>query len=553
MRPLPLLKSGLLLLVAVGLVPESSLAGAGNQRRIAFPQASCTGCHGLPPVSQADIPLILPGKSLCSDLVSSTATNARCENYVGGGAAHWKHVSFIKDPSRAGVDASLEQQCSPCHGLRPGGACWHLEAKVLTPTYDFSGAGFYAWPVTFQQKVDIADGYTNLRSGTTGGTGRYTGGAAAAVQTILSNPDPGSASCPQKTGGAKGGTPQQCASFNCHGAAAPYNATPVIASPYDAATLNYYVGGSVPTSYPYRMRLTWGLRPGTSDPWARDVLCAGCHGAAPAMAVPGTPVGGHPADPATLITVRNAANNGDVYTSAMRSQGAAANYFGTVSGYARGGHGDRNIQPKSVSVPQGEDPGVDSATTPPAPSGQAVTPLHCSACHDDTAAHFPPAGTGTALTRYRLSSSPSTMEALCNKCHAVAQYPGAQSSGATLNHHPADYYYKGTTKIDVIPKTGTTVLSTYSANGKPLDFFVNFWSGSDLDGNPVAVLPLEQYVPGGASTNRILCVTCHNPHGSDLFSDVTSAKGSDYRSIPDNNMLRLRDENNVLCKACHPS
>jgi len=45
-----------------------------------------------------------------------------------------------------------------------------------------------------------------------------------------------------------------------------------------------------------------------------------------------------------------------------------------------------------------------------------------------------------------------------------------------------------------------------------------------------------------------MCVTCHNPHGTDLF---TYDPGGGHESIPDNNMLRVRDQDNSLCNACH--
>jgi hypothetical protein len=80
-----------------------------------------------------------------------------------------------------------------------------------------------------------------------------------------------------------------------------------------------------------------------------------------------------------------------------------------------------------------------------------------------------------------------------------------------------------------------------------LDSFVDFWSGQDAVGSPTAVLPLERYLPGGLATDKVMCVTCHNPHGTDLHVEDTGGN----RSIPDNNMLRLRDENNMLCEGCH--
>ena len=65
---------------------------------------------------------------------------------------------------------------------------------------------------------------------------------------------------------------------------------------------------------------------------------------------------------------------------------------------------------------------------------------------------------------------------------------------------------------------------------------------------PKATLPLEQYVYDAGTSNRVMCVTCHNPHGTDLFVFDEFGNG---QIINDNNMLRLRDEDSTLCEACH--
>ncbi|MBI5017084.1 MAG: hypothetical protein HZB55_16555 [Deltaproteobacteria bacterium] len=510
---------------------------------------TCTGCHGLPPIARRDPPLL--GFADCAALAASQREE-RCENYPGGGGAHWAHMSVIMDPDLAGVDANLEQKCSPCHGPDPGAAEWHLESTSISgySTFDFE-ANFSAWPTTpgnsFQNKVDLVDSYGNLRAGSTVQTGRYTGGASGSVQTIQDTAHASGAA------NAKGGAPQECSNINCHGAAAPYNATPPSGTGADDG--RYYPGATMPTvsSYPKKMRLIWEYEATNTAaplrPWVSDLACAGCHGSAPAMTIPGT---SHPADVNPLVTIRNLANNGDLYTSALGVQGVTGSYFGTVSGYGRGGHGDRAIQ--------SEDPFVDSAPG-------YVTPSHCTDCHDDAAKHFDPTvRTSTNLvTRYRLKASPGVLEStstngVCNTCHPRDDYPGENASGKAKNHHRSYYYYDGATRKDVIPAAGTKVMlappAGYSATGADwnVDFFVNFWeSGTDNPtqtfGAPQAVLPLEQYVAGGTSTNKVLCVTCHNPHGTDLF---TYDLGGTHRSIPDNNMLRLRDQDNTLCVACHP-
>ena len=105
----------------------------------------------------------------------------------------------------------------------------------------------------------------------------------------------------------------------------------------------------------------------------------------------------------------------------------------------------------------------------------------------------------------------------------------------------------------------------YSASGETgsPDFDVDWWGGQPGLGNqdpppapaPFAVLPLERYVLDTGISDRVMCVTCHNPHGTDLFTydatDNNAAPGGSNASIPDNNMLRLRDSDNTLCNACH--
>jgi len=174
-------------------------------------------------------------------------------------------------------------------------------------------------------------------------------------------------------------------------------------------------------------------------------------------------------------------------------------------------------------------------------------------------------------------------------CHVASKYPGPG------RHHPS---YIGPTKDnptshDIVPHVSqevylpiTTWRAVFGTNffeqdgylgttgsghpgrGHP-DAGLDWWGGAPGNSaqspppkpvfygepgtaSPKATLPLESYVLGAGSSSRTLCVTCHNPHGTDLyvFEGSISSFGIG-KNISDNNMLRLRDSDNTLCDACH--
>ena len=54
------------------------------------------------------------------------------------------------------------------------------------------------------------------------------------------------------------------------------------------------------------------------------------------------------------------------------------------------------------------------------------------------------------------------------------------------------------------------------------------------------------------TSDIVTCVTCHNPHGTDLYVAGEQPQVTDTTSqIPANRMLRLRDQDDELCAACH--
>ncbi|MHB8764743.1 MAG: hypothetical protein ACYDA8_10480, partial [Deferrisomatales bacterium] len=463
---------------------KTDWAVGGNKRRFKFDlQNVCTGCHGLPPLSPCD-----------------TATNPAeelPENYPGGGAAHKLHVDFLR--AKLGAGAALDDLCGPCHGANSGRTAWHLESLAIAPTFDWNT---WQWPATFQQNVDIVDGAGNY-----GATARYHGGAAGAAQVVTNGAGyPG-------TPNAKGGEPQRCSNLNCHGAAAPAHATPFAPTGSYSNGFPRFSGTGV---YPRAMGLLWDFTcstyasdgnssagyPGANsvyDAFGRSIACAGCHGKATGA-------------PATRIQVKRdlAGTPSVVYDSdspRLLPQGAAANYFGTLSGYARGGHGDAGIQ--------AEDPFVDSA--PGSVVGTTATPVQCAACHDDTraaggtpaVAHFPAVTSGN-LHRLTNTTIENASGGLCSDCHPRADYPG---TALPLGHHPS---YFGPTQTnpaphDIIPKAKAPpwpvfvnpsswarvnpnpgdpyydfwAQNGYSASGRSgdPDGFVDFWGGSPGNGN----------------------------------------------------------------------
>jgi hypothetical protein len=277
---------------------------------------------------------------------------------------------------------------------------------------------------------------------------------------------------------------------------------------------------------------------------------------------------------------------------------SAANYYGPVSGYGRGGHGDDRL-----SDPLGYD----------IPSAAATAPIDCSACHAGTGPTDPPHVPlsianmdGNRLFDANLEDDTHSIAGLCNTtdCHDSAVYTQSYLPDppprTAWQHHPSyvEYVWTGnriTENVDDLPATTWTkdAAETYNQNaygaaltigadetehsfsGNP-DRFIDWynrgagWLPTDGQNNfaspanrgvflgesggntgldsPKAVLPLERYILNTGTSKIVLCVTCHNPHGTDLYVHDQHNVGQD---IADHQMLRMQHEDSALCNACH--
>jgi hypothetical protein len=484
-----------------------------------FAPSACNGCHGFPPE---------PG-----NCTPSTATE---QNYSGGGGAHLDHVRLLAAKTGAEFPAvnnfEAVMLCDPCHGDGSGSANHNESNNGIGCWSDISARGF----VNIRGR-SLADSW---------GVGASYGGSV--LPTTAS-------------GNSMDISDSACKSVNCHGTDASDNSGNVV---------NWNIGD-------YSSDTTGHSPPSTaSDGQDISKVCKGCHDRTPSNIRIWD-------DSATPVLRYGPAGSGAASTYNDDKIVVADNYFGTLSGYSRGGHGDPKIQL--------EDPQVDSDTS-------HDTPIDCTACHNSnsvTTPHFPAvAANFQRLLNTTLEDSSHT-SGLCNECHSNTYYPGPPGNHV---HHPSHTWKSspapvvpnvsqeimsnidGTFNwIDVFPPIHRYVQTRYGAGGTVGTFSydanpdraIDWWNGNPgqsnadpsippkflrnpFNGGSVA-LPLEKYVVGTTSSNpanasnRVVCVTCHNPHGTDLQVSVTT--GGDLTSIPDNNMLRLRDNDNTLCDGCH--
>ena len=469
-----------------------------NERKLGFPNSGdCTACHGYPPEPTG-------------------ATTPPKENYTGGGGAHLLHVGFLEAKTGAlRVDYPTLELCGPCHSQ-----------NAYTLNHLDSGESADSWLITSRATINIGDRSQMV----------HWGASATYGGNTLPTVPPGNA---MDEGNSR------CALLACHGSASV------------AENLTWYNS----------TRASMDTTGNVNDGDARNRACEGCHDETPAR-----------------LAVYDASN---VLRYDATASDAAANYYAPISTYGRGGHGDPKIQDEDPFI--NSDPSHSTRT-----AGQDG--IDCTACHSQTAAHFPEAASGNIHRLANTNIESDSTSGLCNQCHSRTAYPQLSTSPYTLNHHPSFVYRRAGTVRDVVPAGGTKILnnvtgsttwtempptgskhyeqSAYGAGGTVGGFtfsgnpdkFVDWWGGdpggttispppmpdfrNGALGSPAATLPLERYIYNSGTSPIVMCVTCHNPHGTDLFVFVPSVP-STLTSIPDNNMLRVRDEDNTLCNACH--
>ncbi|MDF1534983.1 MAG: hypothetical protein P1S46_00585 [bacterium] len=307
-----------------------------------------------------------------------------------------------------------------------------------------------------------------------------------------------------------------------------------------------------------------GLEGGESVPWnglagspTYNSICFDCHNISPAsFQLPGG--------------------------SFFQASNAAANYVGPISGFSRGGHGDSTIN----------DPAWFTDSAP----GTSV-PLACVACHDESQGHFPvesgnPYRVSDAALNNSLPGRSSAEGPLTNLCTQTDCHPKVLGGGdygflTDTIKHPSDHFpisnpaavlmdYPAAAINLESPSSTTTPAYDPQWRSIPVDLhidrYVDHWGywgavactsdGSDDDpfmplGDPLIRQVGENFdnYDGGTPSEKyqlVTCVTCHSPHGTDLYvSGQGCGQASTLTSIPDNNMLRLREQDDELCMGCH--
>ncbi|MDF1526973.1 MAG: hypothetical protein P1S59_11995 [bacterium] len=271
------------------------------------------------------------------------------------------------------------------------------------------------------------------------------------------------------------------------------------------------------------------------------------------------------------------ATSGTLY----QATNAAANYRGPISGFSQGGHGDTRIgTTNDLAHPWFHDS---------APGSQV--PLGCVACHDESQEHFPVQNTNpyrvsdNALNN-NLPNARAVEGPLTNLCTQTDCHPkvlsGSTPGFLAATKHPSDHWpITNPTRVDMSSvATAEILLETGSSTSTPaydpagrtdlvglhIDRYVDHWgywgagttcTNGTNDDEPFLPLddPLTKQVGdsfNNAAADLITCVTCHNPHGTDLFvSGEDCGSANTLTGIPANRMNRLQYEDDEICMACH--
>ena len=440
----------------------------------------------------------------CHNHNNINAACGGCHEFPPTSGAHLVHSST--------ADGKPEFNCETCHGPSPGSAAWHNESS--SASYDSNNPTHY-------NNITLINELTVLQRGTE---------QAYYDSTWNRSGQP----APTVTKAA--GWAFTCTNVQCH--------------------------GMDPVIWTWQTTDTWN-----PSPPGGYKLCGGCHGATTDIDGDGN------LDPDNdgngTVDVSSFWSRAGTYYEATST---AANYEVPLSGFSRGGHGDTAIN----------NPSWFTDTAP----GESV-PVACNRCHDTAAAHF----NLNPDNPYRIQSfaadaNTSALTKLCLTCHPsdsanFAFYaPPKHSNDHYLNRSggpfqqpvlvtdtlaPVNLESASSTSTPAYDPVGTTQSST-RAVGVHIDRYVDHWEwwGTPATGDSadrVPFLPLGDSLEKNLTTNStynndtnvvVTCITCHNPHGSDLFVfGETPGSGVNLIGIPANKMLRLRDQDDELCDACH--
>ncbi len=446
----------------------------------------------------------------CHEHNNINAACGGCHDFPPTTGAHSAHAST--------ANGKPAFNCETCHGPSPGSARWHNESNVSS--------------------YSSTDNYSNI----------------TLMPDLLS---------------AGWGTAEHSYYYTTWTRPSPaYAPTVTKAAGYQFVCTNVYCHGMDPVNWTWQPYSTANPAP----PGGYEA-CGGCHGMTTDIDGDGD------VDPdrgsAGVIDVASFWDrSGNLY----EASNAAANYEVPVSCFSRGGHGDTNIN--------NESPFIDSAPN-------SSLPVACGSCHDGNAVHFDIAGQNPS-NPYRLKTPSSYGEGtqevtdLCTQanCHPREGTLPTDYRVLQPGKHASDFYplnqagehaifFTDTSKPLLLTGDGDSGDPRYdpstktSAVGIHIDRYVDHWAWWGGTAVTTSTADDQMFLPLGdslskASTDvydnntgspRITCITCHNPHGTDLLVATQSPGcGSTYLNIPDNNMLRIRytdPDDDEICSACH--